>query len=48
MIDYWYGLGETVDYPEAGSFVGLDEWGGMILKSGDDTSILSLTRLIDR
>ena len=38
-----HGLGAAVDYPEPGSFVGLDEWGGMILKSGDATRILPLT-----
>ncbi|RZW05484.1 MAG: DUF4444 domain-containing protein [Rhodobacteraceae bacterium] len=37
------GLGASVDYPETGTFVGLDERGGMILKSGGATRILPLT-----
>lgn len=36
------GLGETVTYPEEGTFIGLDENGGMILKAGETTRILSL------
>lgn len=37
------GLGEPVTYPETGTFLGLDEWGGMILKTGSATRILRLT-----
>lgn len=40
------GLGGPVTYPEAGDFVGIDENGGMILKTGDATLIVPLTRLI--
>ncbi len=40
------GRGGVVAYPEAGTFVGLDENGGMILKTGDATRILPLTRLV--
>ena len=36
------GLGEAVTYPEEGTFIGLDENGGMILKAGEATRILSL------
>lgn len=36
----------TVTYPESGTFIGLDENGGMILKTGDATRILPLTRLV--
>lgn len=40
-------IGEDVEHPEAGRFVGLDERGGMILKDGDGTRILPLTRLLE-
>ncbi len=43
-----YRLGEDVIAPETGSFVGLDEWGGMILKDGEETRILPLTLLLER
>lgn len=43
-----HGLGETVGYPETGVFVGLDEWGGMILKDGETTRILPLTDYMER
>ena len=36
------GMGETVTYPQEGVFIGLDENGGMILKTGEATRILSL------
>ncbi len=42
-----YRLGETVEAPEPGTFVGLDERGGMILKDGDGMRILPLTRLLE-
>ena len=42
-----HGLGGAVEYPEPGTFVGLDEWGGMILKAGDATRILPLTRMME-
>lgn len=41
-----YALGETIDYPEPGTFLGLDERGGMILKTASDTRILPLTSMI--
>ena len=41
------GLGETIDYPNAGEFLGLDELGGMILKADDGTSILPLTAMLE-
>lgn len=37
------GLGEAVTYPEAGTFIGLDEWGGMILRTDTATRILRLS-----
>ncbi len=39
-------LGKRVDTPAPGTFVGLDEWGGMLLKSGDETRILPLTDML--
>jgi biotin-(acetyl-CoA carboxylase) ligase len=42
-----HGLGGEIEYPEAGLFVGLDEWGGMILKDGEATRILPLTRFLE-
>ena len=41
------GLGEPITYPEAGTFIGLDEWGGMILKSDDATRMLPLSRFLE-
>lgn len=41
-----YRRGETVEAPAAGTFIGLDEHGGMILRSGDTTRILPLTDLL--
>lgn len=41
------GIRDEVTYPEAGSFIGLDENGGMILKSDCTTRILPLMRLLD-
>jgi biotin-(acetyl-CoA carboxylase) ligase len=41
-------LGETVSYPAEGGFVGLDEWGGMILKDGARARILPLTDYLER
>lgn len=35
-------LGDSVTYPQEGVFIGLDENGGMILKTGETTRILSL------
>lgn len=40
-------LGEAVTAPVPGTFVGLDEWGGMILKDQERTRILPLTRLLE-
>lgn len=38
-----HGLGEDIDYPEPGTFIGLDERGGMLLKGKDNqTRLLSL------
>ena len=42
-----HGLGAEVDYPEWGRFVGLDEWGGMILTEGGVTRILPLSRMME-
>lgn len=42
-----YRIGEAVETPEAGVFVGLDERGGMILKDDAGTRILPLTRLLE-
>ncbi|MEQ9042059.1 MAG: biotin/lipoate--protein ligase family protein [Silicimonas sp.] len=42
------GLGGEVTYPQAGTFVGLDENGGMILKTGETTRILSLADRLAR
>ncbi|MEM9425603.1 MAG: DUF4444 domain-containing protein [Pseudomonadota bacterium] len=42
-----YRLGETVVAPEPGTFFGLDERGGMILKDDSGTRILPLTRLLE-
>lgn len=43
-----HGLGAAVDYPRPGTFLGLDELGGMILKSGITTEIVPLTTLLER
>lgn len=40
-------LGESVETPEPGTFVGLDEWGGMILKTGEGMRILKLTQILE-
>lgn len=42
------GLGQMVSYPRDGTFIGLDERGGMILRSGDTTRILPLTDFLTR
>lgn len=42
-----YRLGETVVAPEPGTFVGLDERGGMILKDDAGARILPLTCLLE-
>lgn len=42
------GRGEAITYPEDGTFVGLDENGGMILKTGNATRILELTDYLAR
>ena len=42
-----YRLGETIETPLAGTFVGLDEWGGMILNDGEATRILPLTQILE-
>lgn len=42
-----HGLGSEVDYPATGTFLGLDEWGGMILKDGAGTRILPLTSILE-
>ncbi len=42
-----HGLGEEIAYPQAGTFVGLDERGGLILKRPDgDTILLPLTVIL--
>ena len=42
-----HGLGDEITYPEAGTFLGLDERGGMILKrQSGETALLPLTRLL--
>lgn len=43
-----YRMGEDVTTPAPGTFLGLDEWGGMILKAPETTTILPLTRLLDQ
>lgn len=40
-------IGEDIDSPEPGRFVGLDERGGMILKDAAGTRILQLTRMLE-
>ncbi|MEM7768736.1 MAG: DUF4444 domain-containing protein [Pseudomonadota bacterium] len=40
-------LGEAITAPEAGTFVGLDERGGMILKDDGGARILPLTSLLE-
>ena len=40
----WLG---KADGREDGTFIGLDEWGGLIAKKGDDTFITPLTRLLN-
>lgn len=42
-----YKLGEAVEAPVPGTFIGLDEWGGMILKDGETTRILPLTQVLE-
>lgn len=46
----WHGkcdhVGEDVTYPEAGTFVGLDARGGMLLRSGAETRTIPLTALL--
>ena len=42
-----YKMGEAIDAPVTGTFVGLDEWGGMILKEAGATRILPLTVLLE-
>lgn len=39
-------IGEDVAYPEAGTFTGLDEKGGMLLRNGAETKALPLTMLL--
>ena len=40
-------LGEAVSAPEAGTFMGLDEDGGMILRQGEGTKVLPLTGMLE-
>ncbi|MEM7751978.1 MAG: DUF4444 domain-containing protein [Pseudomonadota bacterium] len=42
-----YRLGETITVPKAGTFVGLDERGGLILKDDGGARILPLTSLLE-
>ena len=42
-----HAMGETTTYPEAGQIVGMDENGGLILKTEAQTKILPLTQLVD-
>ena len=39
-------LGEEVGHPEAGTFLGLDERGGMLLRVGSETRLIPLTTLL--
>lgn len=39
-------IGEDIDHPKQGTFVGLDEKGGMLLRNGDATSIIPLTHIL--
>lgn len=41
-------LGETVNVPREGTFMGLDELGGMLLKDDSGTHIIPLTRLLEK
>ena len=42
-----HGIGEEIVYPEAGTFVGLDERGGLILKRPDgETALIPLTSVL--
>ncbi|MEZ5716283.1 MAG: DUF4444 domain-containing protein [Paracoccaceae bacterium] len=40
-------LGEEVALPEPGTFMGLDEDGGMILRQGEATKVLPLTGFLE-
>ncbi len=41
-------LGEAVTYPRPGTFLGLDELGGMLLRDGEDrTDLIPLTRMLE-
>lgn len=42
-----FGYKSEIDYPEPGTFLGLDETGGMILKTPEGTKTLSLLRLLE-
>lgn len=41
-------LGESVETPQQGTFMGLDELGGMLLKDDSGTHIIPLTRLLEK
>ncbi len=40
-------IGEQIESPEPGLFVGMDEHGGMLLRQGEQTKCLPLTRMLD-
>lgn len=40
-------LGERVAYPSGGTFLGLDERGGMLLRDDNGTTLIPLTALLD-
>ena len=40
-------MGEPLE-DGTGTFMGLDEWGGMLVKQGETTTIRPLTEILDR
>lgn len=40
-------LGEEIDRPAPGVFVGLDELGGMLLRSGEETRLIPLHEMLE-
>lgn len=40
-------IGEDIATPEPGTFVGLDEKGGMLLRDGAETRVIPLTRILE-
>ncbi len=41
------GIGRNVDYPETGHFTGLDERGGMLLRTGHAVRLIPLTHMLE-